>query len=152
MELKSIQLGFENVEVVDIKGEDIQSLYIGDIVKDVFVSYYETEVREHEVAKKLILVLKDTAEGDYDSGNADTVFERIMKFNDITDILLKYGDIERRIAFRWPEDEEYTNPNQSYAFLKSGAMVIVIAEDETANEIKKQMEPRPIKLMGADAT
>ena len=152
MKLTSIQLGFENVEVVDIKGEDIQSLFIGDVSKDIFVSYYGTEVQEYEIAKKLILVLKDTAEGDYDSGNADTVFERIKKFYDITNILLRYGDTERRIAFRWPEDEEYANPNQSYAFLKSGAMVIVIAEDETANKIKKRMEPRPIKLMGADAT
>ena len=152
--IKSIQLGFENVEVVNIDAEDIESVLLQGIENELYVSYWDSCLKESERAKKAIIVLKNTADKPLEEPvNAETVFARIQKFNDLTDILIRGEDgTERRVVFGWDEKSEYVNPFQTSKIDYKGSLIIVICRTENAENVCKRMTPQIVKFMGRDAT
>lgn len=152
--LISIQLGFENIETIDIDMEDIDSMLLQGIENELYTNNRDIWLRESERAKKAVFVLKKTADKDLkDPINAKTVFERIKKFDDMTDVLIRgTNGYFRHINFDWDQASEYSNSFQTNALMNNGNLIVVVDKEITANDVKEKMTPKIIKFMGSDAT
>ena len=128
--IKAIEFVFENCECITV-----DSKYIGDLL----IEGFETKImgagvctiREYTTCEKINLVIYKDANITVESyGEEYKVFDRMLSWNDITSICLKYeDDIEREIYV--PGDEEnnnYNNKAQS-SFMSDEHLYLTINKD-----------------------
>ena len=126
--IKAIEFVFENLECLTV-----DSKYIGDFLMEGF----ETKImgagvctiREYTTCEKIDLVIYKDGNITVESyGDKYKVFDRILNWNDITSICLKYeDDIEREIYVHWDGDN-YNNKAQS-SFMSDEHLYLTINKD-----------------------
>ena len=138
-ELISIDIGFENCEVVTIPVEHIKSIGMYDIVSGFYKGWYDNKALETEKANETVIVLSPTANYLPEQGwfhEGWNLFKRIQKYNDITDIQIQTSDgNKRRIATLWHEEDDEINRYQTTNITKDGYLVIVVSQTKTAEQI-----------------
>ena len=128
--IKAIEFGFENCECITI-----DSKYIGDFSMEGF----ETKImgagvctiREYTTCEKIDLVIYKDANITVESyGDKYKVFDRILNWNDITSICLKYeDDIEREIYVPWYEENNPYNNKAQSSFISDEHLYLTINKD-----------------------
>lgn len=127
--IKAIEFVFENLECLTV-----DSKYIGDFS----MVGFETKImgagvctiREYTTCEKIDLVIYKDANVTVESyGDKYKVFDRILSWNDITIICLKYeDDIEREIYVPWEGENDYSNKAQS-SFISDEHLYLTINKD-----------------------
>ena len=129
--IKAIEFVFENCECITV-----DSKYIGDFSMEGF----ETKImgagvctiREYTTCEKINLVIYKDANITVESyGDKYKVFDRILSWNDITSICLKYeDDIEREIYVPWDEENNnYNNNKAQSSFMSDEHLYLTINKD-----------------------
>ena len=128
--IKAIEFIFENLECLTV-----DSKYIGDFSMEGF----ETKImgagvctiREYTTCEKIDLVIYKDANITVESyGDKYKVFDRILSWNDITSICLKYeDDIEREIYVPWYEENNPYNNKAQSSFISDEHLYLTINKD-----------------------
>lgn len=128
--IKAIEFVFENLECLTV-----DSKYIGDFSMEGF----ETKImgagvctiREYTTCEKIDLVIYKDANITVESyGDKYKVFDRILSWNDITIICLKYeDDIEREIYVPWEGENDYYDNKAQSSFISDEHLYLTINKD-----------------------
>lgn len=128
--IKAIEFVFENLECLTV-----DSKYIGDFSMEGF----ETKImgagvctiREYTTCEKIDLVIYKDANITIESyGDKYKVFDRILSWNDITSICLKYeDDIEREIYVPWEGENDYYDNKAQSSFISDEHLYLTINKD-----------------------
>ena len=128
--IKAIEFVFENLECLTV-----DSKYIGDFLMEGF----ETKImgagvctiREYTTCEKIDLVIYKDANITVESyGDKYKVFDRILSWNDITSICLKYeDDIEQEIYVPWYEENNPYNNKAQSSFMSDEHLYLTINKD-----------------------
>lgn len=128
--IKEIEFVFENLECLTV-----DSKYIGDFSMEGF----ETKImgagvctiREYTTCEKIDLVIYKDANITVESyGDKYKVFDRILNWNDITCICLKYeDDIEREIYVPWDNENDYYDNKAQSSFISDEHLYLTINKD-----------------------
>ena len=127
--IKAIEFVFENLECLTV-----DSKYIGDFSMEGFETKIMgagvCSIREYTTCEKIDLVIYKDANITVESyGDKYKVFDRILSWNDITIICLKYeDDIEREIYVPWEGENDYSNKAQS-SFISDEHLYLTINKD-----------------------
>ena len=127
--IKAIEFVFENLECLTV-----DSKYIGDFSMEGFETKIMgagvCSIREYTTCEKIDLVIYKDANITVESyGDKYKVFDRILSWNDITIICLKYeDDIEREIYVPWEGENNYSNKAQS-SFISDEHLYLTINKD-----------------------
>lgn len=127
--IKAIEFVFENLECLTV-----DSKYIGDFSMEGFETKIMgagvCSIREYTTCEKIDLVIYKDANITIESyGDKYKVFDRILSWNDITIICLKYeDDIEREIYVPWEGENDYSNKAQS-SFISDEHLYLTINKD-----------------------
>ena len=128
--IEAIEFVFENCECITV-----DSKYIGDLLMEGF----ETKImgagvctiREYTTCEKINLVIYKDANITVESyGEEYKVFDRMLSWNDITSICLKYeDDIEREIYVPWDEENNNYNNKAQSSFMSDEHLYLTINKD-----------------------
>lgn len=133
-EIKYIQIGLENVEVINIDVENIEYMSIHGIADRDTISRCDKKIYKSKYCQSLHICINKKVDKKY-SASDFTVFERLSKFNDIVDITYLDGNKNRleSICVPWRDkvtDNSWfsgeTNLNQSSKIDKDGNLEILI--------------------------
>lgn len=131
----SISLGLENCVSVNIQAKDVNRLIIRDIKEDIELtqSYDGALYTENpKTCESLYLELKNSANRPfYEGDNLTSVFDRLMQYDDITDVTLHHEDGNTTLIIV-PYDGEEINEYQSHEKVQRG-LNITISKD-TSND------------------
>ena len=137
-EIKYIQIGLENVEVIDIDVKNIEYMSLHGIADRDTISRCDKKIDRSKYCQSLHICINKKVDKKYPTygGPSDlTVFERLSKFNDIVDITYLDCDKNRieSIYVPWRDkaaDNTWfsgeTNLNQSSKIDKDGNLEILI--------------------------
>lgn len=137
-EIKYIQIGLENVEVIDIDVKNIEYMSLHGIADRDTISRCDKKVWRSKYCQSLHICINKKADKKYSNYGEDidlTVFERLSKFDDIVDIT--YLDDKKNrletIYVPWSDkatDNPWfsgdTNINQSTKIDKDGNLEILV--------------------------
>ena len=128
--IKAIEFVFENLECLTV-----DSKYIGDFSMEGF----ETKImgagvctiREYTTCEKIDLIIyKDGNTTSESYGDKYSVFDRILSWNDITSICLKYeDDIEQEIYVPWDNENDYYDNKAQSSFISDEHLYLTINKD-----------------------
>lgn len=144
-ELKYLQIGFENCEVITLPANEIASLDIENITKTLAKDWYTNMIIQKTKASDIVLILLPDANHFYARLAKDnkTVFDRIRERDDVTDITFIYVTAESEsIVVKWDDKDDYSNKNQTTAVLSDGSLVVAIGEKVNALDIKKEIDTK----------
>ena len=131
--IKSIEFVFENCESFNIDTNYFGAFLIDDI------RYSIQRIACNSIVKMAIadtMVIELFSEGDreyrpFGALEKTTIFERLQKFNDITQIIVHYEDQTEEAYFTdWAEGDDCENKNQSVCKSDLGNLYIVISEEK----------------------
>ena len=137
-EIKYIQIGLENVEVINIDVKNIEYMSIHGIADRDTISWCDKKIHKSKYCQSLHICINKKVDKKYSTygGDSDlTVFERLSKFNDIVDITYLDGNKNRveSIYVPWRNkvtDNSWfsgeTNLNQSSKIDKDGNLEILV--------------------------
>ncbi len=137
-EIKYIQIGLENVEVINIDVKNIEYMSLHGIADRDTISKCDKKIGRSKYCQSLHICINKKVDKKYPTyGGASnlTVFERLSKFKDIVDITYLDGDKNRieSIYVPWRDktaDNSWfsgeTNLNQSSKIDKDGNLEILI--------------------------
>ena len=147
--LRSIELVFENCEVISIPAEHIKSLYIGKTHRQLFgAQMFGSEnsplplyMRDGIIADDIRLILNPEGNVKYTTPWNETsrVFDRLTKWNDITGIDLCFSDdTSESFTALWEDSNEQGEENVYQRSLidsgrkypsDKGLLILVISKD-----------------------
>ena len=128
--IKAIEFVFENLECLTV-----DSKYIGDFSMEGFETKIMgagvCSIREYTTCEKIDLVIYKDANITIESyGDKYKVFDRILSWNDITIICLKYeDDIEREIYVPWDNENDYYDNKAQSSFISDEHLYLTINKD-----------------------
>ena len=128
--IKAIEFVFENLECLTV-----DSKYIGDFSMEGFETKIMgagvCSIREYTTCEKIDLVIYKDANITIESyGDKYKVFDRILSWNDITIICLKYeDDIEREIYVPWDNENNYYDNKAQSSFISDEHLYLTINKD-----------------------
>lgn len=133
MNIKRVDLVFENCEVVTLMPNMFKSLIITGITEQKTINCYQYEDGENQVNQcceyMSIDINKKGCEQETNWQDT-TLITRLMQCNDITSIYLIYeDDTEEQILVPWDEDNEYINKYQKILQLDEENIRIVIERE-----------------------
>ena len=138
--VKSIEIGFENLDFVVIPNEYFLSFSLND-VKTKTHCVARKFVNNYQIATNTVLALKKEVNDDFEKFNADvhivqsegcSLFERIIQYKDIVDIKVIYEDGSAESFFvDWDEEDmkEYINKLQSAFINEDGNLIVKIGRE-----------------------
>ena len=141
--IKYIQIGLENVEVINIDVKNIEYMSLHGISDDDSISRCDKNVEKRRFCQSLEICINKKVNKKYPTyggPSSNTVFERLTKFNDIVDVTYldgKKNNLET-IFVPW-KDKPGINPffdgeanlNQTSKIDKDGNLVIVVKGEHT---------------------
>ena len=151
MKVKSVTLGFENCDCIEIDGK-----YIGNLlVDDLHTCFRRTacnSIEKVETANTIAIEIHKDANKEryqFDQTHIEDfkqmTFDRLSAYNDITSIqfeleesYVEEGEVPRVEHYgywvNWVGDSDYINEAQTNYVSKDGHFYIVIAEDKTIED------------------
>ena len=134
MKVTKITLVFENVEAVEIGASYVKRLVLDGVTENVSSTLNdkkEMEIQTYKNVSRVYLVIDKEADKYYDNYGVKsdiTIFERIQRYSDITNIILEYENgAKTEYVVPWNGtimDEE--NIGEQHQINKDGSLCIVI--------------------------
>lgn len=128
-----IQIGLENVEVININVKDVEYMEIAGITGRDTIGKYDKKISKTTQCRKLVLCINKRANVKYltyGGLSKDTVFERLSRFNDIVDVSYLDEQKNKTEVIYVPWDSKTTcyeeNINQCSKIDDDGNLYIVI--------------------------
>lgn len=142
-QLEYIVIGFENVENIMVSAENVATFMFDKIVESRAKSWYTENCYISKMAYSSCIVLRPEANVEIPDWQEEiTVFNRILKFHDITDVELVYDNkTSEYISVRW-DDGEYSNGYQTSKLTEDNHLVIVIDSESTAERKCNEMNSK----------
>ena len=131
-----VRLGFENVEAVNIPPRYVTDVRISGITEFRIMMNDEEKLGvwlRAKDAKRVFMIIDKAVKGKVITNYDKELWERILRYPDITDIRIKYSDgTEENIYVAWEDvdDEGEKNALQKHYFNKEGNLVIKIGKFE----------------------
>lgn len=132
--IKSINIVFENLEVVVVPSDYISAFVINDISENFVYTnttlyYFGCKKLNMRINNEFNMTLVDDIYGERNS------FQRIINFNDIVavDIIFE-NDVSETVYVDWWDMCEYENLNQSTEILSDGSLSISIDDENNEEE------------------
>ena len=131
--IKSIEFVFENCESFNIDANYFGAFLIDDI------RYSIQRIACNSIVKMAIadtIVIELFSEGDreyrpFGGLEKTTIFERLQKYNDITQIIVHYEDQTEEAYFTdWAKENDGENKNQGICKSDLGNLYIIISEEK----------------------
>ena len=128
--IEAIEFVFENCECITV-----DSKYIGDILIEGFKTNVRrlgvNAIREYTSCERIDLIIyKDGNTTSESYGDEYSVFDRILNWNDITSICLKYeDDIEQEIYVPWDNENDYYDNKAQSSFISDEHLYLTINKD-----------------------
>ena len=129
--LKSVEIVFENCEVITVNSSDVEDLHLiwdkGDLQKDVS----SNKLNKVFYLDSAIIKIKNSGNLECEwAGCLNTSFKRILAYNDITQMYLKYEDgSEDAFYVQWPETDEEENSKQQVILQDDGLLILISPVD-----------------------
>lgn len=139
-ELISLEIGFENCEVISFEAAEVASIDINEITKEFHKVWNSNHIRKVYNSADVVLVFPP--EANKKTNYLNTVFERIRTFNDITDITIKDNKDVYCVTVTWDKDNDENNHFQTSDFLSDGSLVVVISKTRTAAQMKNEIDKK----------
>lgn len=136
--LKKVVLVLENLDSVEIAADNVNYLFVSDIKKD--LTYHYGKFRTYETVEEFYIEIKkeaDTIECRDKNyiGDGKTAFERLMQYNDVTQVQYEFEEGEPYLHFvEWVHSKGEENENQrtSVQYVAGREMLVI--------ECKKRIE------------
>ena len=131
-----VRLGFENVEAVNIPPRYVTDVRISGITEFRIMMNDEEKLGvwlRAKDAKRVFMIIDKAVKGKVITNYDKELWERILRYPDITYIRIKYSDgTEENIYVAWEDvdDEGEKNALQKHYFNKEGNLVIKIGKFE----------------------
>lgn len=124
MEIKTLKIEFEGLELVEVNGEHVKQFErIDNICLDENSNIIET--------RKLLVVLDSGANKEYDKFSSEcTVFDRITSFNDIIDFEIEDDESVHIVFTDYEPYESEFNRNQYTMIDENGNLHILITDNK----------------------
>lgn len=130
MNIKRVDLVFENCEVISLSNDMFKALIFDDIVEQKIVNCYQYENGENQLNKCCKYMSIDINKKGYEQKmewEGITLEERLKRGNDITYIDLIYEDnSEERIYVIWNEENDFNNKYQRVFRIDEDTISVVI--------------------------
>lgn len=130
MNIKRVDLVFENCEVISLSNDMFKALILDDIVEQKIVNCYQYENGENQLNKCCKYMSIDINKKGYEQKmewEGITLEERLKRGNDITYIDLIYEDnSEERIYVIWNEENDFNNKYQRVFRIDEDTISVVI--------------------------
>lgn len=129
--LESIEIVFENCEVIAVNNSDVEDLHLiwdkGDLQKD----SSSNKLNKVFYLDSAIIKIKNSGNLEYEwAGCLNTFFKRILAYNDITQLYLKYEDgSEDAFYVQWPDTDEEENSKQQVVLQDDGLLILISSVD-----------------------
>ena len=135
--VKNIELTFENMDYIEIPNQYFSNFSLENIetnIRRVAVN----AIMRYQKARSVIFELRKEANEDFENFdrdmnmvdyNGDTLFDRIIDYNDIVDINLIYeDDSSEKFAVEWDDecDDKYKNKLQISTITENGNLCVQI--------------------------
>lgn len=132
-EIKRIGIVFENCDVFYVDKEHITLLRMFDITENIYLTGHE--LTRYKTAAELYLKIEKDGNGctefdkDFDRDDQDA-FQRVVKFNDVTEIEIGYTD--GSVEFIYVDYKEASddlgapNLNQTSLISETGDLIVVV--------------------------
>lgn len=122
--IKTLKIEFEGLESVEISGEHVKQFKNID-------NFYWNENSDMIETRKLLVVLYKSANKEYNSFSSEqTVFDRIISFNDIVDFEIQDEESEHIVFTNYEDDRCGNNKNQYTKIDENGDLHILITDNE----------------------
>lgn len=135
MNVKRVDLVFENCEVISLSNDMFKALIFDDIVEQKTVNCYQYENGENQSNKCCKYMTIDINQKGYEQKmewEGITLEERLKRGNDITYINLIYKDnSEERIYVIWNEENDFNNKYQRVFRIDEDTISVVIENNNT---------------------
>ena len=145
MRIEAIILVLEKWERLYIKSDNIKTLQLKDIRKEI-CQFNSHDAEKNERAYKVAIELKSEANTTYtpfnpkNEYNKTTIFERLTAYNDIKEIELEYENGEKEYySVNYNDDgtSEHNNKNQYSYIAPSGNLYITIWKKKNVFDVFK---------------
>jgi hypothetical protein len=128
--LQKIELVLENVDVITVLAEDIESVWLGDITESKYYSKEEQKFISFQIVNDFRLKLKENANRLHEEFQASDslipVFDRLMKCKDVCSVrIVKENGSFEDYHILWHEEDEYENRYESVEKHEDGLEIIV---------------------------
>ena len=133
--LKSIELGFENIDTMVINKENIVAFSLSDIVEYIENFHYSEIVNKHKISKSVYLVLKNTKETIHKELEVDkwkiSVYNKLTLHCDIVDITVHYEDGTKEQYFvDFNSEYDDYNINQTHKYDEQNDYLEITIKEE----------------------
>jgi len=142
--VQSISLLFENCDIIrDIKEENIINISLNEITT-VIQRVACNMIGSYQVVNNLFIVLSKEANVKHLELGCEfyetTTFDRIIRSQDITSIIIKLSDNTENTYYVNCDDfpDDSYNLNQNVKILEDGSLLIVISKNETTDSVCKK--------------
>lgn len=130
--IKFISLIMENCESIDIAPEDIDILYINDIHTKIMKIQSYDPIKKINTANTVFIKLLSCANKQLPTElNKCTVFDRLLKYKDITAICITYNNSTQEYYYvDYKEDKKLNNINQQVLLTDTNSLFLLISSTE----------------------
>ena len=118
-DVEKIELSFENSEFTCIPIENVASLHISEMQKQITKHWYTNHVDEREYAETAYIFLNPAANIQYSPLNEENLFDRIVKYNDLVSIEFQGVVTKRTIYLEWDDEDAFENSYQTSLITKN---------------------------------
>ena len=133
MNVKRIEIEFENCEVISLNTNMFKNLIFDEIYEQKIVNCYQYKNGENSVTKCCKYMSVEINKKGYEQRmewQDITLKERLRISNDIVSIILIYEDeSEEEIYMAWNEDDEYENKYQNVIEIDENIIKVLISEN-----------------------
>ena len=112
--LKQVEIVLENTEKMSFLPNEIEVLLIDDIKRRIFIN--DICERDDRKCGKMLMKIKKDANTEYCPHDIDSIkttkFDNLMKFRDITVVILHYESGKELFYMPWKDADEYGFENE----------------------------------------
>jgi hypothetical protein len=151
MLIRKLEFGLENCEVITIDGKYIGDFYAGDIKKEI-ARMACNHIGMEEICHSFYVEVHKEANKTYSPFGIEKdrtlAFDRLIKWNDITDITIHLYDQYNKetrddeskdtvyhYLIHWVGDDDYENPAQKSKIAKTGWFYLVVDKTKTLEDV-----------------
>ena len=139
-EIKKVDIILENLEIISVPVDFIESLVINDINNNIVYTnclffYNQCKLLYLKINSKFNITVVDKVYGERNT------FNRLIDYKDITAIEVSFSTGEKiTIYVDWWEPCVYENLNQNCEILEDGSLEISVTDDNNEDELKISFE------------
>lgn len=139
-DVEKIELSFENSEFACIPIENVASLHISELQKQITKHWYTNHVDEREYAETAYIFLNPSVNIQYSPLKEEKLFDRIVKYNDLVSIEFQGVVTRRTVYLEWDDEDAFENSYQTSLITKNGYLILIVDKKKIAENFREMIE------------